>query len=84
MIMNFVSERVEDIVGTGENARNQHFLLFPQCFQKTFCSGSSGLYGKELMRLRDKWHQTNHHYYSGLLTIYSIDTHFDASTTHSF
>ena len=25
--------RVENIVGKGENARYQHFLLFPQCFQ---------------------------------------------------
>ena len=24
--------RVENIVGNGENAGNQHFLLFPQCF----------------------------------------------------
>ena len=23
---------VENIVGKGENAGNQHFLLFPQCF----------------------------------------------------
>ena len=23
---------VENIVGKGENASNQHFLLFPQCF----------------------------------------------------
>ena len=23
-----------------ENAGYQHFLLFPQCFQKTFCAGS--------------------------------------------
>ena len=28
--------RVENIVGKGENAGHQHFLLFPQCFQKTF------------------------------------------------
>ena len=28
--------RVENIVGRGENAGYQHFLLFPQCFQKTF------------------------------------------------
>ena len=27
-------QRVEHIVGKGENAGNQHFLLFPQCFQK--------------------------------------------------
>ena len=26
--------RVENIVGKGENAGNQHFLLFPQCFEK--------------------------------------------------
>ena len=25
---------VENIVGKGENAGYQHFLLFPQCFQK--------------------------------------------------
>ena len=26
---------VENIVEKGENAGNQHFLLFPQCFRKT-------------------------------------------------
>ena len=26
--------RVENIVGKGENAGHQHFLLFPQCFPK--------------------------------------------------
>ena len=30
-----VADRVENMVGKGENAGNQHFLLFPQCFQKT-------------------------------------------------
>ena len=29
-----VIDRVENIVGKGENAGCQHFLLFPQCFQK--------------------------------------------------
>ena len=29
-----VLERVENIVGKGENAGYQHFLLFPWCFQK--------------------------------------------------
>ena len=29
-------ERVENIGGKGENAGFQHFLLFPQCFQKAF------------------------------------------------
>ena len=28
----FVLGRVENIVGKGENAGYQHFLLFPQCF----------------------------------------------------
>ena len=30
----FVSGRVENVVGKGENASYQHFLLFSQCFQK--------------------------------------------------
>ena len=30
---------IENIVGKGENAGNQHFLLFPQCFQKPSLSG---------------------------------------------
>ena len=29
------SKPVENTVGKGEIARNQQFLLFPQCFQKT-------------------------------------------------
>ena len=29
-----VFDTVEKIVGKGENAGYQHFLLFPQCFQK--------------------------------------------------
>ena len=32
--MKFVLGRVENIAGKGENAEYQHFLLFPQCFQK--------------------------------------------------
>ena len=34
-----ISDRVENIVGNGENASYQHFLLFPQCFQKASFSG---------------------------------------------
>ena len=33
-------ERVESIVGKGENAGYQHFLLFPQCIQKASFSMS--------------------------------------------
>ena len=38
--LEFVLEMVENIVGKGENAGNQHFLLFSQCFQKTPVMGS--------------------------------------------
>ena len=31
--LKFASGRVENKVGKGENAGNQHFLLFPLCFQ---------------------------------------------------
>ena len=37
---NLFFEREENIVGEGENAGHQHFLLLPQCFQKTYFSGS--------------------------------------------
>ena len=35
-----VSDRVENLVGKGENAGYQHFLLFPQGLQKASLSGS--------------------------------------------
>ena len=38
--LKFALGRVENIVGKGENAGYQHFLLFPQCFQKGTFSGS--------------------------------------------
>ena len=38
--LKFVRGRVKTIVENGENAGYQHFLLFPQCFQK------SGMCGK--------------------------------------
>ena len=38
--MKFVLGRVESIVGKRENAAYQHFLLFPQCFQKATFQGS--------------------------------------------
>ena len=37
----FVLGRIENIVGKGENAGYQHFLLFPLCSQKVPFSGSS-------------------------------------------
>ena len=37
--LKFFSGIAENIVGKGENAGYQHFLLFPQCFQKAPLSG---------------------------------------------
>ena len=39
-IMISVFYLVDDIVGKGDDAGYQHFLLFPQCFQKTSSLGS--------------------------------------------
>ena len=33
-------EKLENIVGKGENAGYQHFFLFPQCFHKASFLGS--------------------------------------------
>ena len=38
-IMICVSDMVKNIVEKGENAGYQHFLLFPECFQKASLSG---------------------------------------------
>ena len=50
--MKFVYHRVENLMGKGENAVYQHFLLFPQCFLKASFSGclKLGLCGKWLNR----------------------------------
>ena len=40
IMMISVFDRVENIVEKGENAGYQHFLLFPQCFQKVPYIGS--------------------------------------------
>ena len=38
--MIFFFDRLENIAGKRENADYQHFLLFPQCFQRAFYPGS--------------------------------------------
>ena len=44
----FVFDRVKNIVGKGENAGYQHFLLFPQCFEKaSFPDTSKGVIVRE-------------------------------------
>ena len=37
--LKFLLESVENIMGKGENAGHQHFLLFAQCFQKASILG---------------------------------------------
>ena len=39
-MMASVFDRIENIVGKGENAGYQYFLLFPQYFQRAFFSES--------------------------------------------
>ena len=48
--LEFVLGSMENIEGKRENAGYQHFLLFPQCFQRLLSQGreKSGLFGKEL------------------------------------
>ena len=47
-----VFDRVENIVGKGENAGHQHFLLFPQCFEKaSFPDMSKGVIMWECVKL---------------------------------
>ena len=49
-----ISDRVESIVGKGENEGYQHFLLFSQCFQKSQGCQKSGLCGKEFSQIETK------------------------------
>ena len=60
-----VFDSLENIAEKGENAGYQHFLLFPQCFQKVYLSGSLKV---EIVSYRVKptvYHgQFDHHYHS--------------------
>ena len=50
-MVRFVVDWIENIVGKGENAGYQHFLLFSLCFQTASSSGSwnTGFFCKELI-----------------------------------
>ena len=45
---NLSVKKVENILGKGQNAGYQHFLLFPKCFQSSFllCRYDLGLSGQ--------------------------------------
>ena len=47
--LKFGMERVENIVGKGENAGYHDFLHIPQCFQKTSFSGLCGIDVKKIV-----------------------------------
>ena len=80
-------ESFENTAGNGEIARNEQFLLFPQCFLpvwRTFCH----LHQIQNCRLQTLtvWKSQNLVVWQRVKssTLYSMNTHFDASTTDSF
>ena len=38
LVIASASDIAENLVGKGENAYNQHFILFPRCFQRPYLS----------------------------------------------
>ena len=52
--LKFVLGLVENIVGKGENAGYQYFLLFPQCFQKASMLNTLWRYMKVAFNKSDK------------------------------
>ena len=50
----FLTDRIENIVVKGENAGFQHFLLLPQCFQKASSLG--------LFKVRIVCERVNHYF----------------------
>ena len=50
--LKFLLNMIENIVGKGENAGYQHFLLFPQCFLHSSLSAS--------LRVEIRWSQVKH------------------------
>ena len=50
-----VFDRIEKIVGEGENTGNQHFVPFPQCFQSLSLSHENpGLFWRGLIKVSGK------------------------------
>ena len=72
----------ENILRKGENAGNQHFLPFPRHFQT--CQGRFEQHRKSRLQIISVWTLLKFCRNGKELTLYSIDTHFDASTTDSY
>ena len=63
---NFVLGRVENIVGKGETAGYQHFLLFPQCFLKLSFS--------EVFKVGIEWYWVN---FSSEMTLINVTSAYN-------
>ena len=71
--LKFILGRIENNVGKGENAGNQHFLLSPRCFQKASSAVSlSPDCGIKRVLPRFTWHG------SYAFTLMSIHLHFSS------
>ena len=73
-------------MGKGEIARNEQFLLFPQCFQKAcFLGASKGVIVWEWVKFKPIYFTSiEKQVLELILTLCFIDTHFDMSRTDSF
>ena len=70
LISVFDNDSVENIVGKGENAGYQHFLLFPQCFEKaSFPDTSKGVIVWECVKCVEQNHTIKG--YSALSMLFS-------------
>ena len=59
-----LSKQVENIVGKGEIARYEQFLLFPQCFQKVcFPGASKGVIVWEWVKTMFYFNHTCHNFF---------------------
>ena len=74
-IMGFVFERVENIVGKGENAGYQHFLLFLLCSQKASHPG--------LLKVRIVWQRINQKRTHHVVSMVEMEQHSHNSLPHN-
>ena len=72
---------VENTVAKGENAGNQHFLLF-QLFSTLFITNFNYITSSSANTFHSDGSEIS--LFAFGLTLYSTDTHFDALTTVSF
>ena len=70
-----LSDRVENIVGRGENAGTQYFLLFPQCFQEPFFGGS--------LKVGTVWYRVKQRHFLAILRSITRRQNFVPVQTHS-